>query len=160
MLMGPSSTTGTIDEFRRRRLTWPLPDGYDDEQLESLLFGSTPARRRTPERDLPDIAALHEQRQKHKLVTLQLLWEEYQAANSDGYPVQPILPPVSALARKPRRCLAPATQSRRKAVRGLGRERPSRSIAEPAVRSGRRICSWRCSAQVLTPMPKRLLTSR
>ena len=50
-----------------------------------MLFGSQPVRTRQPERAAPDFAAMHEQRQKNKHLTLRLLWEEYRAANPDGY---------------------------------------------------------------------------
>ena len=53
--------------------------------MEAALFGSGAVRSRPPEHELPDFAALHEQRQQHRHLTLQLLWEEYRAANPDGY---------------------------------------------------------------------------
>ena len=33
----------------------------------------------------PDFAAIHEQLQRHRHVTLQLVWDEYRDANQDGY---------------------------------------------------------------------------
>ena len=80
---------GTVHDYLARAaragLTWPLPEDWDEEQAEAALFGSAPVRARQPERALPDFAAMHEQRQKHRHLTLQLLWEEYRAANPDGY---------------------------------------------------------------------------
>ncbi len=80
---------GTVHDYlaraERAGLTWPLPDGWDEERVEAALFGAEPVRTRQPERALPDFAAIHEQRQKHRHVTLQLLWEEYRSANPDGY---------------------------------------------------------------------------
>jgi hypothetical protein len=64
-------------------IKWPLPEGFDDNRLEAALFRrpTTPVvARRAP----PDYAAVHEQWQKPH-VTLQLLWEEYQETNPDGY---------------------------------------------------------------------------
>jgi transposase len=80
---------GTVNDYlaraERAHLIWPLPEGWDDEQLNAALFGGEPARSREPERPMPDFAALHEQRQKNKYLTRQLLWEEYKEANPDGY---------------------------------------------------------------------------
>jgi transposase len=80
---------GTVHDYLARAdtagLQWPLPEGWDDKRVEAALFGPEPVRERRPERSVPDFAALHEQRQKHKHVTLQLLWEEYREANPEGY---------------------------------------------------------------------------
>lgn len=65
-------------------LSWPLPEGCNDEQLEAQLF-----RRAAPEpalkRAVPDFAQLHDELQRHKHVTLQLLWQEYRQTHPDGY---------------------------------------------------------------------------
>lgn len=80
---------GTVNDYLARAdaagIKWPLPDGWDEQRVEGELYGSEPVRGRQAERHAPDFAALHEQRQKNKSVTLQLLWEEYRAANPDGY---------------------------------------------------------------------------
>jgi len=81
---------GTVNDYLARAekagLSWPPPEGWDEEQVEAFLFGNEPACTRRPERALPDFTRLHEERQKHKHVTLQLLWEEYRAAHpEDGY---------------------------------------------------------------------------
>jgi transposase len=63
-------------------LSWPLPEGMDEEALEQLLFPPTAASsRRRPE---PDWATIH-QELRRKGVTLALLWQEYKAAHPDGY---------------------------------------------------------------------------
>jgi transposase len=80
---------GTVHDYLIRAgaagIRWPLPEGWDDDQVEAVLYGSETVRARQPERATPDFAALHEQRQKSKHVTLRLLWEEYRVANPDGY---------------------------------------------------------------------------
>ena len=80
---------GTVHDYLARAgkagLTWPLPEDWDEDRVQAALFGTEPVRTRQAERTLPDFAALHEQRQKNKHVTRQLLWEEYRAANPDGY---------------------------------------------------------------------------
>ena len=61
----------------RAGLTWPLPEGLDDEALTRLILG-TPAVPGVPSKFVaPDYPAIH-QELKGKGVTLQLLWQEYQ----------------------------------------------------------------------------------
>jgi transposase len=77
-----STVQGYLLRAKVAGLTWPLPPEMDDDALERLLFPAElhPVRSR-PE---PDFGAIHlELRRKH--VTLQLLWEEYRGAHSDGY---------------------------------------------------------------------------
>ena len=66
-------------------LGWPLPPGCDDRQVEKLLFPTTPGWEPRPVRPIPDLAAIHEQLQANKHVTLQLLWEEYRENQPGGY---------------------------------------------------------------------------
>jgi transposase len=61
-------------------LTWPLPAGMSDEELERRLFGTREPQERVT-RTAPDFAMLHQELQR-KGVTLQLLWEEYQASSA------------------------------------------------------------------------------
>jgi len=65
-------------------LSWPLPETVTDEVLEAALYagrGLKPGIRRKPE---PDWAPVHRELRR-KGVTLMLLWEEYRAADPDGY---------------------------------------------------------------------------
>ena len=50
-----------------------------------MLFGASQTRTSDPHKPAPDFAAIHEQKQRHKHLTMQLLWEEYRQANPDGY---------------------------------------------------------------------------
>ena len=63
-------------------LTWPLPEVFDDRELERRLF--TAPGEAQPERPAPAWAKLHEEL-KRRSVTLVLLWQEYRAEHSDGY---------------------------------------------------------------------------
>jgi transposase len=63
-------------------LTWPLPQLFDDRELERRLF--TAPGEVQPERPAPDWAKLHEEL-KRRSVTLVLLWQEYRAEYPDGY---------------------------------------------------------------------------
>jgi transposase len=80
---------GTIHEYLQRAkavgIGWPLPEGWDEEKLESVLFGDAQSRTVDPSKAAPDFSAIHEQKQRHRHVTLQLLWEEYKQAHPDGY---------------------------------------------------------------------------
>ncbi len=62
-------------------ITWPLPEGLDDDDLEAMLFPKAPAAAVRP---MPEWKKIHvELRRPH--VTLMLLWIEYREANPDGY---------------------------------------------------------------------------
>ena len=64
---------------------WPLPAGWDDPQLEEVLFGGCPAQPSRQLHSAPDFAAIHQELQTHPHLTLQLLWHEYRQGNPDGY---------------------------------------------------------------------------
>lgn len=82
-----SISHSTVGAYLRRAeeagVTWPLPDGWDDRDLEEALFPPT-APSNVP-RPLPDWAALHRELSGHKGVTLRLLWLEYKTAHPDGF---------------------------------------------------------------------------
>ena len=80
---------GTVYEYLKRAqeagVSWPLPEGWDDRQLEAAVFGGTPRRAYETRKPQPDFAQLHEELQRHPHLTLQLAWEEYRQAHPDGY---------------------------------------------------------------------------
>jgi transposase len=82
-----SIAQGTVSEYLRRAqgagVSWPLPEGWDDRQLESALFGGTPRRAYPTRKPQPDFAQLHEELRRHPHLTLQLAWEEYRQAHPD-----------------------------------------------------------------------------
>ena len=82
-----SISVGTVHDYLQRaeaaEVKWPLPEGWDDDRLEAVLFRQA-ATDAPPRKTLPDFAVIHQQLQKPH-VTLQLLWEEYQEANPHGY---------------------------------------------------------------------------
>jgi len=79
----------TVHDYLQRAkaagIGWPLPDGWDEEKLEATLFDDPLPRAADPAKAVPDFAAIHEQKQRHRHVTLQLLWDEYKQANPEGY---------------------------------------------------------------------------
>lgn len=76
----------TVSDYIKRAaaagIDWPVPDGWDEQDLHAALFGAAnaPACRRP----LPDWSYVHLELHK-KSVTLQLLHEEYLADHPDGY---------------------------------------------------------------------------
>ncbi|MBM3271577.1 MAG: hypothetical protein FJZ01_28410 [Candidatus Sericytochromatia bacterium] len=79
-------SSGAITECLRRAqnagLAWPLPD-IDDAELEARLYPSVKAGS-VEMRSRPDMRELHAELRRPG-VTLRLLWEEYFAANPEGY---------------------------------------------------------------------------
>jgi len=78
---------GTVGEYLRRAaaagLTWPLPEGLTDAELERRLF-PPPEAIPAAERPLPDWAGVHQELRK-KGVTLLLLWEEYRGNDPKAF---------------------------------------------------------------------------
>ena len=77
----------TVGEYLRRAavigITWPVPEGMDDGELERRLF-TPPTFDEKPGQPLPDWSYVHKEL-KRRGVTLLLLWEEYRAEHADGY---------------------------------------------------------------------------
>lgn len=80
--MGVGSVHEYLARVRVAGLSWPLPEGLTEEQLEARLF-PPPITRSADARPLPDWKQLDTQL-KRKGVTLRLLWEEYRSASPDG----------------------------------------------------------------------------
>ena len=81
-------SNGVVHGYLRRArlagLSWPLPEGMDDEGLELLLFPAPKAASQSPRRPVPDWSYV-EKELRRRGVTRVLLWEEYRAANPDGF---------------------------------------------------------------------------
>lgn len=76
----------TVREYLLRAeeagLSWPLPEGLADEELERRLFPHDPPSVR--KRAEPDWASIYQELRK-KGVTRQLLWQEYRQGEPEGY---------------------------------------------------------------------------
>jgi transposase len=84
--IGQATVHRYLERFAASGLGWPPPGDCDDARLEKLLFATRRGRPAGREhRPTPEFAALHSQLQKHKHLTLQLLWEEYRAQEAGGY---------------------------------------------------------------------------
>jgi transposase len=64
---------------------WPLPETWDEQQLEQALFRQRPTPAVWRKHREPDWAKIHEDLQMHKDLTLQLVWQEGRESNPDGY---------------------------------------------------------------------------
>ena len=82
----PASTVGDyLQRAQAAGLNWPLPEGISDSQvMEQLLQPAPVAPENSAAKVLPDWPGIHEQLRR-KGVTLQLLWQEYNQANPQGY---------------------------------------------------------------------------
>ena len=60
-------SVGTVHDYLQRaeaaEVRWPLPEGWDDDRLETTLFRQTPTAM-PPRKALPDFAMVHQQLQK------------------------------------------------------------------------------------------------
>jgi transposase len=80
----PVSTVGDyIQRAEAAGLSWPLPEGMADSELQAKLLGGSVASV-TPPREAPSWPQIHEQLRR-KGVTLHLLWQEYRHAQPDGF---------------------------------------------------------------------------
>lgn len=84
-----SISQSTVHEYvaaaQAAGVKWPLPADWDDRQIEQALFPQRPAPegwRKHPEPDWPPI---HEELQKHKDLTLALIWQERRESDPEGY---------------------------------------------------------------------------
>ena len=79
----------TVSEYWRRAreagLSWPMPEGLDDGELEERLFSKAGRPAKGEARPQPDFKMIDNELRSHKSVTMQLLWQEYKAANPEGY---------------------------------------------------------------------------
>src|SRR5262245_50184029 len=79
--IGGSSGWDCLSRAKAAGLSWPLDPDLDDASLEARLYPTQPHTARA----MPDLRRVHEEL-RGKGVTLQLLWQEYKAANTDdGY---------------------------------------------------------------------------
>ncbi len=78
----------TVGKVLRRAetagITWPLPEGTSNPRLEEFLFGKKTLFSGA-KRPLPDMDYIHRELRSSKIVTLQLLWEEYRSEHPNGY---------------------------------------------------------------------------
>jgi transposase len=83
--IGQSTVSEYLKAAETACLKWPDVADWDDARIAAALLPGNvagPPRSRLPE---PDYTGIQAELQKHKHLTLQLVWEEYQAVHPDGY---------------------------------------------------------------------------
>src|SRR5260370_997062 len=81
--LSQGAVSNYLSRARRAGLGWPLPDDWDDQRLEALLFPPPPSLP-AEQRPVPDWATVHRELRRPN-VTLALLWEEYRSGAADGF---------------------------------------------------------------------------
>jgi transposase len=66
-------------------VSWPLPENWDDQQIEQKLFPQRPAPAVWRKHAEPGWTKIHQDLQTHKDLTLQLVWHEQRESDPDGY---------------------------------------------------------------------------
>ena len=84
-----SISQGAVHNYLKKAagagMQWPLPEGWDEKQIEEAVFGKQRSIEESSQRAFPDFPALHNQLQQHPHLTLQLAWEEYREKDPEGY---------------------------------------------------------------------------
>ncbi len=80
--IGLGSVSTYLKRAKEADISWPLPNDMDETALERVFFPYQIAKARTGYVE-PDYAVMHHELKK-KLVTKQLLWEEYQQRHGDN----------------------------------------------------------------------------
>lgn len=81
-LIGKETVREYLGRAAEAGLTWPLPEGLSEEDLERRLFPNAPVLVRKEAE--PEWSVIHQDLRK-KGVTRQLLWEEYRVSAPQGY---------------------------------------------------------------------------
>src|SRR5579859_918784 len=82
--LAPSTVRETLKRWESAELSWPLPTGVSDGDLELALYANRRSKRGHRRHTEPDWAVVHREL-KRKHVTLLIVWDEYIAANPGGY---------------------------------------------------------------------------
>ncbi|MCY4594705.1 MAG: hypothetical protein OXC19_07890 [Bryobacterales bacterium] len=82
-------SVGTVNRLLRKArkagLGWPLPEDLDEQQIHERLYGTAAGTQQRPRREELDFAAVHQELQQRKHLTVQLVWHEYREEHPDGY---------------------------------------------------------------------------
>src|SRR5450631_771186 len=82
--LAPSTVRETLSRLASAGLSWPLREGVSDAELEAALYANRRSKRGHRLHAEPDWPAAHREL-KRKHVTLQIVWDEYIAAQPGGY---------------------------------------------------------------------------
>ena len=64
----------SIARFKKSEITWPIPEGMSDTELEAGIYGKESSKGK--EGIVPDLEYIHEELSRPHM-TLELLWNEY-----------------------------------------------------------------------------------
>ena len=79
-----STVALTLDRLAVAGLAWPLPETLSERVLEAMLYAGRSSKQGFRRKTEPDWTHVHRELRRPG-VTLMLLWEEYRAAEPDGY---------------------------------------------------------------------------
>lgn len=84
-----SISQSTVHEYvsaaRAAGVQWPVPESWDDRQIEQALYPLRPAPQVWRKHPEPDWPAVLEELQKHRDLTLALIWQERRENDPEGY---------------------------------------------------------------------------
>ena len=84
-----SISQSTVHEYvsaaQTASVTWPLPEGWDEREIEQALFPQHPTPAVWRKHTEPDWTRIQQELQTHKNLTLQLVWQEGRESNPEGY---------------------------------------------------------------------------
>jgi len=80
--IGRTAVTDYVQRAATAGLTWPLPDGLDDAELERRLYPPVVLTEEVASSE-PDWAIVHAE-MKRRGVTMTLLWQEYRSEHPQG----------------------------------------------------------------------------
>ena len=83
--IGQSTVSEYLKAAEAAGIQWPAAADWEESKLAAALLPKHPPTAPAARLPAPEFAAIHLDLQKHKHLTLQLVWEEYQAANPGGY---------------------------------------------------------------------------
>ena len=82
--LAPSTVRETLSRLDGAGLSWPLPEGIGNAELEAALYANRRSKRGHRRHVEPDWPAVHREL-KRKHVTLLIVWDKYIAAKPGGY---------------------------------------------------------------------------
>ena len=83
--IGQSTVSEYLKSAEAAGIQWPAAADWEESKLAAALLPKHPPMNPAARLPAPEFAAIHLDLQKHKHLTLQLVWEEYQVANPGGY---------------------------------------------------------------------------
>jgi transposase len=83
--IGQSTVSAYLTAAAAAGIPWPAAAEWEEQALVAALLPKRPPTAPVVRHPAPEFTAIHLDLQKHKHLTLQLVWDEYQAANPGGY---------------------------------------------------------------------------